>query len=201
VAPLTLKGRSGRVRTAIVRVLALVALLWLQHPHAAAAQDPSSEEAVAERRVKAAYLYRFAGYTEWPDDVFARPDSPLVIGVWGNDELADDLAKLVASRTVAGRHCEVRKVRDAEGLAGVHLLFVARDRTVRAAEVLAASPLRGVLVVTDSPGALRHGGAVNFLALEGQIRFELSLEAAERRGLKLSSRLAAVSSNLAGKVR
>ncbi len=183
------------------RVLAVAALMWLHHPQVAAAQEASSEEAIAERRVKAAYLYRFAGYTEWPDDVFARPDSPLVIGVWGNDELADDLAKLVAMRTVAGRHCEVRKIKEGDALAGVHLLFVARDRTARAAEALSASPLRGLLVVTDSPGALRQGGAVNFLAMEGQIRFELSLEAAERRGLKLSSRLAAVSSNLAGKGR
>lgn len=194
-------GRARGAWAALVRIVAVMALLWLHHPPLAAAQDASPEETIAERRVKAAYLYRFAGYTEWPDDVFARPDSALVIGVWGNDELADDLAKLVTARTVAGRRFEVRKIHDGDPLAGLHLLYVSRDHTARASEAVAASPLRGLLVVTDSPGALRQGGAVNFLATDGQIRFELSLEAAEKRGLKLSSRLAAVSTNLAGKGR
>lgn len=187
--------------TSLARVLAAAAILWFCHPHARAAQEASSEEAVAERRVKAAYLYRFAGYAEWPEGVFAKPDSPLVIGVWGNDEMADDLARLVATRTVDGRHVEVRKLRDAEAAASVQVLFVARERTARFAETLAGAPLRGVLVVTEAPGALRQGSAINFLTVEGQIKFELSLEAAERRGLKLSSRLVAVSYNLAGKVR
>ncbi len=187
-------------RIILVRALMACALLWV--PHAAfAAQEPSAEEAIAERRVKAAYLYRFAGYTEWPDDAFARPDSPLVIAVWGNDEMADDLARLVANRTVEGRHCEVRKVQNADQLAGVHLLFVARERMARFTDSLGNSQLRGVLVVTEAAGALRQGGAVNFVTVGGQIRFELSLEAAERRGLKLSSRLIAVSANQAGKGR
>lgn len=157
--------------------------------------DHTSDEAVAERRIKAAYLYRFAAYTEWPPDAFARPDAPLLVGVWGNDELAEDLARVVAGRTIEGRRLEVRRVRDTGGLAGLHLLFIARERTARLAEALAHPQLRAALVVTESAGALTQGSALNFVSVDGQIRFELSLEAAERRGLKLSSRLITVSNN------
>lgn len=159
------------------------------------AVEHSPEEAVAERRIKAAYLYRFAGYTEWPPAAFTRGDTPLVVGIWGNDDLADDLTGLVATRTIEGRRLEVRRVKDAGGLAGLHVLFIARDRGARLAEAMASPQLGMALVVTESPGALHQGSALNFLSIDGQIRFELSLEAAEKRGLKLSSRLVAVSNN------
>jgi hypothetical protein len=191
-------GFDRALRAARGLALALFALVLLpQQLGLAWAADVTAEEALAERRIKAAYLYRFAGYAEWPEGAFTKPESPLSIGVWGNDELADDLARLVATRTIDGRRFEVRRVK-ADTLAGVHVLFIARERLARAPETLAAIP-RGTLVVTESEGALQHGSAVNFVTIEGQIRFELSLEAAERRGLKLSSRLVAVSSNLSGR--
>ncbi len=177
-----------------MRALAAALLLVFQAAPAAAADTPA-DEALAERRIKAAYLYRFAGFTDWPPAAFANTDAPLTIGVWGNDELAEDLARLVATRTIEGRRLEVRRVRDADGLTGLQMLFISRERTARLAEALGSSHLGAALVVTESPGALGRGSALNFVTIEGQIRFELSLEAAEKRGLKLSSRLVAVSNN------
>jgi hypothetical protein len=156
----------------------------------------TGEEAVVERRVKAAYLYRFAGYVEWPASAWPNPNSALVIGVWGNDELADDLTRLVANRTVDNRRIEVRRVTDLDSAAGTHMLFVGHDRMARLPDLLTATNVRSTLLVTESAGALRLGSAINFLIVDGQLRFELSLESAEQRGLKLSSRLVAVSNNL-----
>ena len=161
----------------------------------------AAEEAVAERRVKAAYLFRFANYVEWPESVLPRPDSPLVIAVWGHDELAEDLGVLVAARTVGERRVEVHRFKEGAALSGIHILFAGRTRTARLAEVLGGPEPRPMLVVTESPGALRQGSVINFLLEDGQIRFEVSPEAAERRGLKLSSRLIAVSQNMAGRFR
>ncbi|UQV46761.1 DUF4154 domain-containing protein [Janthinobacterium lividum] len=73
-----------------------------------------------ERQVKAAYLYKFAGYVEWPDGSFARPDSPLVIGVAGADALAEQLEQSVAGHSVNGRAVQVKKSaprRSADGAA------------------------------------------------------------------------------------
>jgi len=175
-----------------VRFLLLLAAALLQLLLCAGAAQGAADEAVAERRVKAAYLYRFAGYVTWPDGVFATPDAPLAIGIWGNDGLAEDLAALVQSRTIDNRRIEVRRVREPESLAGLHVLFVSHARNARLAEAALGGQSRATLVVTETPGALKQGSAINFVVVDGQVRFELSPEAAEKHGLKLSSRLIAV---------
>src|SRR5438034_9980654 len=76
-----------------------------------------------EYRVKAAFLYKFGSYIEWPDRRFARPDSPLAIGVMGANALADELAQIVAGRSVNGRAVQVRKLRPGDPIAGLHILF------------------------------------------------------------------------------
>ena len=166
----------------------------------AQAQEPLTE-AVAARRVQAAYLYRFAGYVEWPNSALPQPDSPLHIGIWGDDALADDLTRLVAQRTVNGRRIKVRKLKDGDPLAGLHILYIGSERGVRIAEAVSTLPPRGTLVVTNRPSALRYGSAINFVLVNGQVRFEASPEAAGDRGITLSSRLLAVSQNLSGQVR
>ncbi len=173
------------------------ALLLAALPQQAPAQP---DEAVAERRVKAAYLFRFARYIEWPGSALAQPGDPLLMGVWGHDELAGDLAALVAGHHVDGRRVEVLKVRDPASTT-VHILFMAQARGNRLARLLAALEQRPILVVTESPGALGLGSVINFLVDGGQIRFELSPQAAAKRGLRLSSRLIAVSHNLPGRGR
>lgn len=186
----------------VTRRQALFALATsLQFIASTALAEGATEETVTERRVKAAYLYRFASYVDWPEALLPRPDSPLVIGIWGNDDLAEDLATLVARRTVGERRVEVRRPRDAAALAGMHILFIGQARAARLGEALGSLGPHSVLLVTESPGALKQGSVINFLMDDGQIRFEISLEAAEKRGLKLSSRLIAVSYNLSGKAR
>jgi len=176
----------------------LLALHAMVLPVLAAAD---SDDALAERRVKAAYLYRFASYVQWPDDAFAAAADPLVIGVWGHDEIAEDIAGLVAGRSVDGRRIEARRVRDGEALANLHILFVARARHSRVSQAIDQLPARGTLVVTEAAGALRQGSAINFVLVDGQVRFELAPDAAERRGLKLSSRLVAIAQAQAGRPR
>jgi hypothetical protein len=171
-----------------------VAALLLLLPQLALAA--SADEAIAERRVKAAYLYRFAGYVQWPAGTWSGADSPMVIGIWGNDELADDLTRLVAGRTVDGRRIEVHRFGEPDLAGKVHMLYVGKERTARLPEALASPQLRSALIVTESAKALELGSAINFVIVDGQVRFELSPDAAEQRGLKLSSRLVAVSSNL-----
>jgi hypothetical protein len=194
-----LPGRT-EIGERLRRLLLSIALLSHMGAAPALAQEALTA-AVAARRVQAAYLYRFAGYAQWPDSAMPQPDSPLLIGIWGDDALADDLVRLVAQRTVNGRQIEVHKLKDGESLAGHHILYIGRGRSVRIAEAISALPDRGTLIVTNSAAALRQGSAINFLLVDGQVRFEASPEAAEGRGITLSSRLLAVSQNLSGQVR
>jgi hypothetical protein len=146
--------------------------------------------AAAERRIKAAFLYKFAGYLEWPEGTFPRPDTPITIAVLGDDQLAEDMTPLVAGRTVDGRPLVVRRQNDDDLPADTHILFIGRAETARLrSKELQTQP---ILVVTESESALSQGSTINFVTKGARVRFEVSLESAEKRRLKLSSRLLGV---------
>ncbi len=153
-----------------------------------------------ESAVKAAFLYKFGSFVEWPAGTFQRPDTPFVIGVAGDEAVATDLEQLVAGRTLDGRPVVTRRVgADAASLAGVHVLFCGlRGDRLRELLAAAAGP---VLVVTDHDAGLRLGGIINFLSEGGRVRFSVSLAAAEARALKLSARLLAVAQDVEGRAR
>ena len=145
-----------------------------------------------EPGIKAAFLYRFLSYVEWRPEAFARPASPLVVGLLAADDIGDALRQLVAQRTVGDRPVEVRRLRRGDSLDGIHMLFVGRAESTRVAQLAPDAQRRGVLLVTDFEGALDEGSAINLVVIANRVRFEVSLDATEKSGLKLSSRMLAV---------
>jgi hypothetical protein len=155
----------------------------------ALAQGPT---AASERSVKAAFIYKFLGYVDWPADAFAAPDAPLVIGVMGADDLAGDLGELVRGRDVNGHPLEVRPLRSGDALAGVNVLFVGAAERRRLSALTRAAATRGILTISEAREGLDDGSIINFMLIDGRVRFEVALDAAERAGIRLSSRLLAV---------
>ncbi|MES2280184.1 MAG: YfiR family protein [Pseudomonadota bacterium] len=150
-----------------------------------------------ESAVKAAFLFKFGSFVEWPRDVFPKPDTPMVIGVAGDDAVANDLESLIASRTAEGRPIVARRVNDLGRTGDIHILFVGNQRETRFREALLS--LKGpILVVTDQDNGLRLGSVINFSPVDGRVRFSVSLAAAEARSLKLSARLLAVAQVVEG---
>ncbi len=145
-----------------------------------------------EQRVKAAFLYKFAGYVEWPAKSFARPETPVVIGVMGNELLAAELIHAVTGRTVNDRLVTVKRLKAGDSLAGIHVLFIGKSESARLNQLAQTAQPRSILTVTESDGALAHGSVINFVLTDGRVRFEIALDSAEKSGLKLSSRLLAV---------
>ena len=145
-----------------------------------------------EQRIKAAFLYKFAGYVDWPAASFARSDTPFTIAVVGADPLAAELSQAVAGRTVNDRPVAVRRLKPGESLDGVHILFVGKGENARLAQLVKTAQTRSVLTVTESEGALAHGSVINFVLDDRRVRFEISLDSAEKSKLRLSSRLLAV---------
>jgi len=146
----------------------------------------------SEQTIKAAYLYKFADYVEWPPDILGDPDVPLTIGVIADDRLARELTEMTRGRVAHGRSILVRRVTPREPLEGMHVLFVGSAGTESLPDLTAAARQHAVLVVTESGNALDLGSVINFRAINQRIRFEVSLDSADRSGLKLSSRLLAV---------
>jgi hypothetical protein len=152
----------------------------------------SAQETTPEKRIKAAFLYKFSLYVEWPDEAFAGPADPIVIGVVGDIAIAKELQRVTAGRDVKQRPLQVRFYRDDITPAGVHLLYIdGRDGATRQT-VLERLQDKPVLLVTDDPGGLATGSSVNFVVEGDRVRFDISLIAAEAQQLRISSRLLAV---------
>jgi hypothetical protein len=144
-----------------------------------------------ERRVKAAFLFRFTEFVSWPDAAFARPDAPFTILVVGRDPVADELRQNTSGRMVQGRPVEVRRLAAGDPMPAAQMVFIADSEKERLRDWARAVP-RHALVVSESEGALAAGSVINFIIVDERVRFEISLESAEKRGLRMSSRLLAV---------
>ena len=159
----------------------------------------TAQEAGTEIRIKAAFLYKFAEYVEWPGRAFATPASPIVIGVLGAETLANELSNVVADRQVAGRAVKVRRIAPGENVCeDCHVIFVGADRgATRRAQVLAQAATQPILTVTDDAASHPPGSVINFVAVDNRLRFDISREYAERNGLQLRSQLLRVARSVA----
>ncbi|MFC6412713.1 YfiR family protein [Massilia varians] len=177
------------------RALALPLLLAAAAGMAPRALAEGGGAQALERRVKAAFLYKFLGYAEFPAHAFADPNGPLTIAVIGSDEMAAELARIASGRMIVGRPIVVRQVAMNEAPPAVHLLFVAGADAERAGRVLRAAP-GAYLTVTECDGGLRYGSVINFRIVDERVRFDVSLDAAEKKNVKLSSRLLTVANRV-----
>lgn len=155
-------------------------------------------DADAQVRIKAAFLYKFGGFVEWPDAAFAGPQAPFVIGALDADTLAGELERVTAGRRVQDRPVAVRRLRPAESPEGVHVLFIGEAQNARLAEVAAAVRGEPVLIVSESPSATARGSMINFVVEENRIRFDVAVAPAEAGRLKISARLLAVARRVLG---
>jgi hypothetical protein len=137
-----------------------------------------------EYRLKAAFLYNFALFTEWPADT----GSTLNLCVYGQDPFGEELDAL-QGKPVGARRIVVRRVTSTEGLTDCQVVFIVNPSGDGISRVL--STLRGatVLTVADVPGAARQGVALNMNVVNNKITFEANLTAARAANLKLSSKL------------
>jgi YfiR/HmsC-like len=180
------RSAAGLMRAAFLSLLAIGALCLGAD---AGRGQPAAAAPPAERSIKAAYLYKFAGYVEWPDSGGAQP---LTIGVLESNEMASELARITAGRRINERPVHVRRLTGGDSLAGLHVLFVGGEDRERLDDLLEPARALPILTVTESTGALATGSVINFTIDHERVRFEVSLPAAERSNLKLSSRLLAV---------
>ncbi|MDB5934884.1 MAG: YfiR family protein [Massilia sp.] len=151
-----------------------------------------AHETNLERNVKAAFLYKFLGYVDYPEHVLPPAGEPLVIGILGADDVAEELGRISAGRSMNGRAVVVRKLRPGDALGKVQMLFIGEDDVADVEKALAAVKQMPVLTVTETGRNLRQDSVINFRVVDERVRFEVSLDAAERNNLKLSSRLLAV---------
>ncbi|HUA57425.1 MAG TPA: YfiR family protein [Verrucomicrobiae bacterium] len=144
---------------------------------------------VDEYQVKAAFLYNFAKFVDWPAQSFRTPDEPIEVCVLSSNPFGSSLEQVIRGKTAAGRPLSARKVADAPSLNSCHILFVAAE-DVKKFRALAPK-LRGapLLTVGEASDFISAGGIVNFKIENGKVRFEINVEAAEQGQLRISSKL------------
>jgi YfiR/HmsC-like len=145
-----------------------------------------------EDQVKAAYLYNFAKFVDWPAASFAAAESPLVICSLGDDRLADVLQQTVRGKQVKGRPIEARQVLAAGPFSSCHILLIAFREKDRILAILHSVQGATVLTVGESAEFTRLGGMINLVRNDSNIELEINPKAADAAGLKISSRLLAV---------
>lgn len=162
-------------------VLAIPFASW---PPLAAAQR------TLEYEVKAAFLYNFLSFIEWPPPAFAKPDSPLRVCVIGGDPFGGALDANVRNEQVRGGHpVVVDHIKDESQIAGCHVLFVPQMDETPLASVMRAADRPYLLVVGESRRVLELCGAIAFVLDGERVRFDINRSSLNARGLKANSKL------------
>ncbi|HUT12899.1 MAG TPA: YfiR family protein [Thermoguttaceae bacterium] len=178
------------MRGLVVRAAAAAVVSGLCLPAAAQALRDSIRPTL-EYRVKAAYLYNFLLYVTWPEEALDGSNSPLVIGVLGDDPLGTALDEVARHKRAKGRGIVVRRFESWQEDTRCHILFV--PRTVSRATLTAVvQRTRGspVLLVGETPGLATVGAPVNFyLDVDRTIGFEINVDATAERNLRVDARL------------
>jgi hypothetical protein len=140
-----------------------------------------------EYQVKAAFLYNFARFVEWPAEVFTGPADPIVTCILGKDPFGHWLKEAINGRSIEGRALTLRHIAGAAEAASCQILFVGSSEPKRVWAGLAS--VRRVLTVGECGDASEGGAIVNFVIEDGKVRFEINTDAAELGKVRISSRL------------
>jgi YfiR/HmsC-like len=188
--------KQARRRVIDPRAACALVTTWLL----AGASIPASWSAqgpVAAESVKAAFLFRFGEYVDWP---LPPGPGPIVIAVLGEPAVAEELRRILPGRTLRGQAVVVHELATVQDLESPDILYIGARTRGSLTHIIDAARRGGrpMLVVTDDPGGLEAGAAINFVASDDRIRFEVSPSAAAATGIRLSSRLFGVAVRVVG---
>lgn len=143
-------------------------------------------------QVKAAIVYKFLGYTTWPDNRFEDTQSPYRIWVIGSDDIKNELIGIVENRVINGRSIEIYSAKTVDKIGDAHLVFVSRKMESSLPKLRPLAKKNAFIIVTENEKGLIDGSTINLRLIDDRIRFEISLLSAQENGISLSSRLLAI---------
>jgi len=154
------------------------------------AQEGEEMSASRENQIKAAYLYQFGRYVDWPAKAFSSAKAPFVIGVLEHDPLIPDLEQIARIKKIQDRPIRIRRFSSLADIRPCHILYLSASLVPETqAEVVRKAARQGVLLVGDSPNFLDWGGTMQFVVEDNKIRVVISRKAAKLAGLTISAKL------------
>jgi hypothetical protein len=154
-----------------------------------------------EDQVKALFLFSFAKYVDWPSNAFSHADAPIVIGIEGEDLVAENLKQIIEGKKVAGRSLVFKRIADLRDAQACHILFVSdvgKGRILESLESVLSAP---IVTVGETEDFLQQGGIIHMIKKGNKIRLEVNLNAAYQAQVTISSKLLNVADRVIGRGR
>ena len=193
-------SQTGRMKWLFVPLVVLLGCLWVSNAY------PETKSAqYQEYEVKAAFIYNFLKFVDWPEEKMTKNGNQIIIGIIGEDPFGQAVDifkdKTVENRTLTIKRFEgLRQLKETaekdksaneklEALKTCHLLFICPSERKQIREIIDFVGQNGVLTVGDTDEIIKSGGIIGFVMEDNKIRFDINLTAAEKTGLKIRSQL------------
>lgn len=166
----------------------LAALLYLAAASSIRAQAGTS----VEYQIKAAFLFNFAKFVDWPPDAFPSDKSPITLCVFRHDPFGSSLDEIIQGKTINNRAILARRTNELADLKPCQLVFVDKEADKGLSDVLNSLKGTSALVVGESEGFAERGGGIQFFLEDNKLRFAINVDAIQRARLNVSSKLLAL---------
>ena len=151
--------------------------------------EARSQPPASEYQVKAAFLFHFAQFVEWPAYSYESPGSPFIIGILGQDPFGTYLDQLVKGELIHGRPIQVVRYRDVREVGNCHILFINLRDVEKTQQAIESLKGKNILTVSDQEDFQKLGGIVKFFTDRQKIRFQINPDMAKAASLNISSKL------------
>jgi YfiR/HmsC-like len=176
---------SRVVARRLLCVVAIVATILAFPCRSVAAQEAGP----TEYQLKAAFLFNFAKFVDWPPSSFAGPQAPFTICIFGNDPFGQAVDSTLKGQSIRGRAVNIRRIQEVTQLRHCQIAFVGASEQHHVHEIVQSLRGASVLLVGESRGFAAEGGAIQFQMEDNRVRFSINPDAAERARLRVSSKL------------
>lgn len=166
---------------------ALMVFLILNH-------SLGQSKATTEYQLKAAFIYNFTRFIDWPPDAFNSADAPFIIGILGKDPLGTYLDDLVKDEKLDNHTITVQRFSDLKEINQCNILFIPAEEATKINKQIPSINRRGILTVSDISDFSKWGGVIRFFKEENKLRLQINLTEAKAGQLTISSKLLSISS-------
>jgi hypothetical protein len=148
-----------------------------------------------EYQIKAAFIYHFAMFVDWPTQVFADASSPMVVGVLGKNVFGDNLEQAINGKIIQGHPLQFKEFNSMDQATNCQVLFISTSEKSHLSSILAHINGTSILTVSEMDNFTRDGGMINLVVVEDKVRFQINNDAAKKAGLTISSKLLSLAIN------
>ena len=153
----------------------------------------------AEQQVKAAFIYNFTRFLDWPAEAYSSTEAPFVIGVLGNDPVSTYLNDLVQDEMLGQHHIIIQRFTDIKQVDACNILFISSDEARKSSTQISTINRKGILTVSDVPEFCKWGGVIRFYKEGNKLRLQINPAEAKAAQLTISSKLLSIASIYKGR--